>query len=193
MIIGICGKKRHGKNTVANIIKQNYGSYTIAFADPIKRACMDWWQLSYEQMYGDDLKEVVDERWGKSPRQFMQLLGAEVARNIHPETWAKLCLQNIKDADAGRMPWVHDEDARSFLPAPTDVKIWCISDVRYPNEAALIRQHGGKILKVVRPSIVNDDTHSSEIHIDDIEGDVTILNDTYAQLEQDVLAWMQTL
>lgn len=191
MIIGICGKKRHGKNTVARIIQQYYGSYTIAYADPLKKVCMDLWGLSYNQLFGDELKEVVDPRWGKSPRQIMQQLGEQGVRAIHPDTWTRLLIQNIKDAEAGRMPWLHDIEARAFLPAPTDVKLWCVADVRYPNEASTIRQEGGVILKVIRPDIVSDDSHSSETSIDLIDADHTILNQGIEQLEQEVVQWVQ--
>ena len=204
-ILGICGRKRHGKDTVGHFL-QSQGRYTpIAFADPIKRIAMDIYGLSYDQCYGsDEFKEAVDSRWGVTPRHIMQQIGTEVARAIHPETWVRYCLSTIDKASGGEQPLIHWAPARGFVAARTDLLIpeidirgpytvltrWVITDVRFPNEAEHIRAAGGKIIKVVRPSLEGKqgDTHSSETSIDEIEPDHLILNDgTLADLRAKVL------
>lgn len=45
-LIAIVGKKRSGKDTIAEIIKQEYSAYSLAFADVLKDALWDAYNLS---------------------------------------------------------------------------------------------------------------------------------------------------
>jgi hypothetical protein len=188
LIIGIAGRKRHGKNAVGRSLVDRWGFNTIAFADPIKEAAMKWWGFSYEQVFGDDLKEIVDERWGFSPRFAMQYLGTEGVRAIHKDTWARACILTIQAAHAGEKPAIHDEHARAFRSFDkTNAGLWCVTDCRFPNEAQIIRDAGGVVIKVIRPGLAVTDTHASETSIDDIEPDHLIVNDgTLKDLERKV-------
>ena len=51
-----------------------------------------------------------------------------------------------------------------------------ISDCRFPNEAKAIKERGGIVIKVVRDSVISDDTHQSETKIDEIEPDYVFVN-----------------
>lgn len=190
-IVGICGRKRHGKNTVGDILQAEARVTPIAFADPIKKIALEIYGFSYDQVFGDD-KEIPDPRWdGLTPRHVMQQIGTEVARSIHKDTWVRYCLETIRQAAAGGEPRIHWAPSRGFIPAPllfldwkgathiTDLEKWAITDVRFPNEASHIRAAGGKIIKVVRPALEGKqgDTHASETSIDEIEPDILIIND----------------
>lgn len=181
-IIGVCGRKRHGKDTIGGMLMDLQEYTPIAFADPIKRIGMDIYGLSYDQCYGtQEDKETVDPRWGVSPRHILQRIGTEMGRNIHPETWVRYCLKTIEKAANGEEPLVHSPKYRAFIPATPrwcNLNRWVITDCRFPNEAAAIRQVGGEIIKVVRPSLEGKqgDTHASETSIDDIEPDHLIIN-----------------
>jgi len=39
LVIGLCGRKRVGKDTVAEYLKKQFGFTQYAFADPLKEAC----------------------------------------------------------------------------------------------------------------------------------------------------------
>lgn len=206
-LIGICGRKRHGKDTAGRILQEELGFQLTAFADAVKRVAMDVYGLSWDQCYGDGPeKEAIDPRWGLSPRVIMQRIGTEIGRNIHQDTWVRHTLDNIKDAQEGR-PYVVRDDARrafrrmedtvlaswfgriacvlygwlalmGFRAKPAHRAGWIITDVRFPNEAEAIRAAGGIVFKVVRPSLgVSDDEHPSETSVDLIEADHTIIND----------------
>ena len=57
-------------------------------------------------------------------------------------------------------------------------------DVRFPNEAAMIRDLGGELWRIERPGITYDGDHSSEGGLEDITPDQVIVNDgTIAQLK----------
>lgn len=62
MVIGLCGKKRVGKNTVADMIQSNlqfkdYKQYAIA--GPLKRLVADWLNLSEEYIEGDRKEDEI--------------------------------------------------------------------------------------------------------------------------------------
>jgi hypothetical protein len=123
MIIGINGKARSGKDTVADFLVPNH-MVKVSFADPLKRVCMDLYSFSIEQLWGD-LKEKPDPRYprehgrfvlvehdggvvGKcaccgtqngndpcylTPRFAMQILGTEFGRVCYPNTWVDYLLR----------------------------------------------------------------------------------------------------
>jgi hypothetical protein len=180
-IIGICGRKRHGKDSVGRILRDINGFQLTAFADPVKRVAMDVYGLSWEQCYGDGPeKERIDPNWDLSPRVIMQRIGTEVGRSIHPDTWIKHTLNNIRSAADGAGFVERDDIGRRFnrIPPPVASTLWVVTDVRFPNEADAIRAIGGCVVKVVRPSLgVSTDEHPSETSVDLIEADVNIIND----------------
>lgn len=180
-LIGICGRKRHGKDSVGRILRENYGFRITAFADPVKRVAMDVYGLSWEQCYGDGPeKEAVEPRWGLSPRVIMQRIGTEVGRSIHPDTWIRHTLDNILSAADGEGFVERDDVGRRFSRVPPAVAstLWAVTDVRFPNEADAIRAAGGTVLKVVRPSLgVPTDEHPSETSVDLVVADHTVVND----------------
>ncbi len=190
MIIGICGRKRHGKDSVGRILRDHHGFNLTAFADAVKRVAMDVYGLSWEQCYGDGSeKEDVDPRWGLSPRVIMQRIGTEVGRGIHENTWVQHTLENIALAETypALVPYrIRDDVARKFKiveqGGPDDLgharSKWAVTDVRFPNEAQAIRAAGGLVIKVVRPSLgVPTDEHPSETSVDLVYADITIVND----------------
>jgi hypothetical protein len=87
-VIGLCGLAGAGKTTAARFMEEEWAFERISFAGPLKAMCMA--VLSLSQSHGP-LKEVPDESLcGKSPRQFMQLLGTEFGRElIGPDFWVR--------------------------------------------------------------------------------------------------------
>lgn len=178
LIIGISGKKRHGKDEIATALAA-HGVNRIAFADELKRFVMEIWDLSFEQLYGTDaFKESIDERWGLSPRTIMQQFGTQTGRKIHDQTWVRRAMDNIQRAHRGEAVLLPDFHLRKFrLTHISDPTRWSIPDCRFPGEATSIRAKGGVVIKVVRPSVVSDDTHESETEVDKVEEDYLIVND----------------
>jgi hypothetical protein len=156
-----------------------HGVHRVAFADELKRYAMELWDLSFEQMYGgDDVREVVDPRWGVSPRFIMQQFGTEVGRSVHKDTWVRKTLRLIDRAYHGASVTLPDFKLREFRSVVVeDPTRWSIPDARFPDEANAIRAAGGVVIKVVRPSIVSVDTHASETSVDDVVPDHLIVND----------------
>ena len=101
-LIGICGRKRHGKDTLGDYLVDNYGYTKIGFADALKEACRCIFGFNDDQLYGD-LKEVDDEFWGASPRKVLQYIGtdlfrlkiAEILPQVNDEIWIKVVENKI--------------------------------------------------------------------------------------------------
>jgi adenylate kinase family enzyme len=157
MILGLIGNKQVGKTTFADYLVKEYGFKTIAFADPIKEGAKIMFDLSEEQVNGD-LKEVVDKRWGLTPRKILQTLGTDCCRNTFgKDIWIKRLqfeLQKMKDINV------------------------IVSDIRFPNEAKAVKEMGGHLIKIIKSDLhKNKDSHISEQLIDKIKGDTEIRND----------------
>jgi hypothetical protein len=138
-LIGLTGKARSGKDTVAGFLP----GQKLAFAAPLKRGLQIMLQLNDEHVNGD-LKEVTLDWLGKSPRQLLQTLGTDWGRNlVHPDLWLLVAKQKIE----------------KYLSMGLDV---VITDVRFDNEADLIRSLGGQVWHIVRPDAQAVNAHASE-------------------------------
>lgn len=176
-LISVCAKKRAGKDTIADFLIKNHGFQRYAFADPIKKGAMEMFGFTAEQMWGStEEKETIDPRWNISPRRMLQLMGTDLFQfDIH---------NHLKDEEfnVGRDVWVKrfvywfEDEKKKAIIENKDFKV-VISDVRFPHEAKYIRELGGEVWKVIRPSIISNDTHSSEMEMEEIFPDVTLMND----------------
>ena len=186
LIVGFTGRAKSGKSTAANALGTwLYHNYCIpvnvkAFADPI-REIGNIFGFTDHQMSFQDLKEKVDERWGISPRKFMQLVGSEMFRtHICPDAWVKHMFE------IGIPEWVNNVKERSeynFDRVCADKSVYAcmIGDVRFKNEAEAIQERGGIIVRINRPgvdSISNGvQNHVSEKEFDLIHADIVVTND----------------
>lgn len=155
-IIGITGRKGHGKDTIANHLCQKYGYTRVAFADPLKDACGVLFGLDHEQLHGAH-KEKPDPEWfGLTPRKILQFVGTnlfrthmtELSQEFKDEFWVLCAKRKIK----GML--MKDESL-----------LIVISDVRFYNECKMIEELGGINIRVVRDDAQPVDMHESEREI----------------------------
>lgn len=172
-IIALVGKKRTGKDTVAQYIVEKYGYTNAKFADPLKRAVKEFFNFTDRQIEID--KETVDPRWGITPRHAMQFIGCEVV-----QTQFQKILPEI-----GRMFFV-----KSLLSRYQKEAI-VISDMRFVREYDVIRALPDTlIIKIERPSVDDGDVHISETEVDDIHPEYVIKN---TGTVEDLLEHVQTI
>jgi hypothetical protein len=126
MIIGIHGRARSGKDTVANYLVAAHGFVRIAFADPLKAFCREVFGFTEAQLNGDE-RERPNEH-GVVPREALQKLGTEWGRALDPDVWVRIGMRRAKLV--GRRV--------------------VITDVRFPNECVAIRQADGVLWSVYR-------------------------------------------
>lgn len=197
MIIGLTGRKRSGKSTAARYLVENHGFTELSFAARLKKMAVDVNPLVH---YIDTLSLTETDREllanGVDPgpvrlldalgvlgeerakdllpevRRFYQRLGTEgVRNNLGPDTWVEFAeLEIIR---------VIRENEQVDQVAESNI---VFADVRFENEAALIRDWGGVVIEVYRPSQgVPEPEHSSEagVRADHLavnpEGDKSVL------------------
>ena len=73
-IIGITGAAGSGKSTIADILVKNHGYVCVSLADPIKRACKEFFGFTDQQLWGaSEFRNAPDKRlprrhtWPGSP------------------------------------------------------------------------------------------------------------------------------
>lgn len=161
-LIGIVGKIKTGKTTVASVLSREFEFDILSFAEKLKEITSKIWDIPLEDFYNHETKIRTDPRWGKSPRWLMQNFGTEVIRHIHPMTWVYHVEREVQK--------------RLETPGYGGLKI-CVEDVRFLNEAQFVKRYGGEIWKIVRENGENIyGSHASESEQDLIVADETILN-----------------
>lgn len=190
MIIGVVGKKRSGKDTIGDYLVKKYGFIRMGLADPIKEACKHIFLMEDDQLWGGK-KEVIDERYGVTPREILQVMGTELFQyDIYNH------LPKLMEKVPPRTLWINRfvlmyKATKEKINNEPDV---VISDVRFKHEAKRIYKMGGKLIKVVRPGLKNDDTHASEQELDKIHNVFIIHNDkTIADLLKKVDRYIKHL
>lgn len=214
MIIGVSGKKQHGKDLIGKIINyyfsdaynlglQSLNDYLtnyeknlayidnkleiIKFATKLKQVVATLIDCNVKDLEDENFKnkglgifrykffnnpkllfssrkdalihynrltkeDIIEEEL--TPRLLLQEIGTDCIRNvIHPNFWV---LSTIKNYNKN--------------------KKWVITDVRFPNEARIIKENNGILIRVYRPNIPNNN-HISETALDNFDFDYVIHND----------------
>jgi len=155
MLLVISGKARSGKDTFAQMLaeelqKKTGQSYVLmAYAHELKLRVQKDFDLSYEQLWGDE-KEVEDRRYPKSdgegfwtPREIMQNYG-QFFRTIDYDFWVKHLFNVIEEKGYENV---------------------IITDGRHVNEIDVVVDRGGYHIRVERK---NKDNVHNELHISEI-------------------------
>lgn len=140
-IIGIAGRATSGKSLAALTLKSS-GWKVRAFADPIKEALAAV-GLTHEQLYGSEKELPSDILGGNTPRFAMQSLGDWGRDNFGKGFYVRILRSRI-------------------MQLPVDTRI-AVEDVRYQNEADMIRAFGGTVVMIRRSGAdASPVEHSSE-------------------------------
>lgn len=209
-VIGITGYKRSGKDTAATYYKDMHGYIQLSFAAKLKEVtnkyvgCVSITEADREhrQIFTTPFRSIIKmaeelgippSRWYEYQERFievfepysvgetdcgvtyntsyrvvLQLLGSEVCRYFQDDIWVvqiKNILENPENKDSN----------------------FVISDVRFDNEARMLRDVGGVILRIHRQGATSDG-HVSEKGVSDklidYEINNTTLEDLYTQLSK---------
>jgi hypothetical protein len=172
IVFGFHGEAGSGKDTAAASVvygkDPSFLAKRFAFADKLKGTVIRDFKLTHEQVYDEFLKNKVDPRYGKTPREILQQVG-DAYRAIDPLVFVKPLDEFIARLDEERT-------ASGDLDRPIIVGI---SDVRFPNEAIYVKGvYNGTITKIIRPCLKKQSfsSHISEQAIPDIYIDEVIVN-----------------
>ena len=166
-IIGICGYARSGKDTAAKGLIED-GWRRVAFADGLKSDVMS---ALVESAKRANLPKTMWPQWRiledpELKEKFRPLLVeyGRAMRALNPDYWIR------------RLAHCFVKGSGKFV----------ITDVRYANEAAWIREHGGAVIRVVRPMALAANSEE-ENSIAAFSPDTVICNaGTPAQLQEEV-------
>lgn len=160
ILIGIAGPAQSGKSTLSGEFRrlvefrgQKYAEKP--FAGPLKR------MLASIGVNVSDLSKNVPVPFldGRiTPRFMMQTLGTEWGRSLMPDLWMRV--------------WKHELDDSAHTV--------CVPDVRFDNEAELIRKLGGIVIHIQRKptaDMLAVPAHASEAGIKKEKGDIIFRND----------------
>lgn len=140
LLIGLAGYAGAGKDTAARVLRRNHGFRRFAFADALKDTVY--------RTNGDVRKVVFEFGWEKAKRDYPfvreELVRVGVSKR---ETEGPYC-------------WVN-----RVAGAMNDIKFdaVCITDVRFPNEAAWIRENGGIVVRVERLNVGPANEHEEPL------------------------------
>ena len=160
ILIGIAGPAQSGKSTLAGEFRrlvefrgQKYAERP--FAGALKR------MLASIGVDTSDLSKNVPVAFldGRiTPRVMMQTLGTEWGRSLLPDLWLRV--------------WQHELDDGAHVVT--------VPDIRFDNEAELIRSLGGTIIHIQRKptaDMLSVPAHASEAGIKRAMGDIIFRND----------------
>lgn len=150
MIIGLAGWAGAGKDSVADILVQDFGFVKMAFADPLREMALAIDPPMTTDADGDLVRysEVLDEVGYNQAkfdypevRRFLQRLGTDAVRTVlGNDVWVDLGMQR-----AAEFPRV------------------VFADMRFQNEAgAVASAHESATVRVMRPGVKAANDHISE-------------------------------
>lgn len=140
------------------------------FADKLKDICCMLFGCTREQLEDESFKNsYLPLQWNTMPdhrrytyREALQYIGTDLFRKqFHNDTWLNATFANYKKQHTN----CKLEGRRESLGK--DYPWWIISDVRFPNEADAVLNRGGILIRINRPNIKSDDTHTSETALND--------------------------
>lgn len=182
-VIGLLGHAGAGKDTVGGLIAERFRIARVAFADALKLEIAHAWgvdRVLLDSPYAKEAKTpalalhrckvqaFVAYAWelglpglqdGLTPRTVMQRWG-DFRRACDPDYFVTRALEIVRTVTDGEQ---------------MDAVI--LTDVRFVNEAALVRGLGGQLWRVVRPGATAPNGHRSEFELAELQVDATIVND----------------
>jgi hypothetical protein len=190
-LLGFTGRAGHGKSAAADIILQNHVNVLkFSFAQPLKKMFFELIRetlprnpSSHPNRPSDYIRnrELKEEPMaflgGFTPRQIMQTLGTEWGREaLHKDFWVGIA--------AARVERTLGHSYRRSKRITINI---IFDDVRFENEAQMIRAFGGEVVHVIRPDAPNvpHSDHASEKL--DFEPDRVIYNEGTLQDLRDIV------
>lgn len=187
--VAISGQARTGKNTLAQMIVENIIPISVssefvndhkivAVADPIKNIVM--------QMIPNADPQCL---WGESELRSKLVPGDFRDLNEQPLTYRKMLMDigtlgRKYNTDIWLNALVQDADKNKSL------KVYVVSDVRFPNEINYLKNHGFCMVRLKRPGVpqIDDISETAQLEIPDTFFDHVIenngsLNDLARQAE----------
>lgn len=188
VLLGITGLANAGKDTLAQLLATHCGARTMAFSDGIYAEVAEAFDCTITDLALRNTKEqpqpwlalvhcrdvafvqrmqdhcaaqghALDLMAPRSPRTILEWWGTEYRRHQNPAYWVNTVRQRIQRLRSVgcKMPIV-------------------ISDVRKPDEAAMLRELGGHLWRITRPGSEVQTAHATSTTGQEFAPDLTLIN-----------------
>ncbi|TGE07602.1 hypothetical protein [Hymenobacter fodinae] len=172
-LIGFSGRRGSGKDTIARLIQQLQPErrwHIRSVGEPIKAVCAALAGEGTAPYFSQQGKKEVLPAFGRTRGEMLQQVGLAL-RHWEPDIWVQ-----------------------AFFSQLPPEQFTLIPDVRFPNEADLIRSRGGLMFRVEgdplhqRGDGTRDDEHLSETALDQYSHFTAIMHNkgSFKDLEQQV-------
>lgn len=160
-LIGISGKRRSGKSTLGDVLKQQFGYVPLSLAAPLKSMVREHFGLTEDQTDGVFKEQptqyeresgvagfhpIVARYW--TPRQIMIDMG-RFYRSVDPQYWIRRLVKQVEATPQAQ------------------TKTYVITDIRFRNEADWLRKHNGFLVRLEREEVFTgvpiDDPSENEL------------------------------
>lgn len=162
LLIGATGKARAGKDTFGKFLFDTYGFGMYAMATPLKMMLETGLGLKRENFQTTAEKEEIIPWLGVSYRHCAQTLGTDWMRKlVADDGWIRIAKLN--------MGFAREKELRGLV----------ITDIRFENEAAMIREQGGVVVHILsnRETLTGAvASHASESGVAKGPGDQLLFN-----------------
>lgn len=173
-LIGIYGHAGVGKDTVSAHLHFTYKNvYGESFAGPLKAACSEAFGIDLEDFTDPDVKNVINDYWGVSPRMIAQFVGTELFRNnvgkLLDTKYMIIPGENFWITRLGGRLIGALNEYKNNPYTPGDCVV--ISDVRFQNEYDWIIANDGIVIHLTRPGFIGNVgiiNHASESGISNL-------------------------
>jgi len=175
--IAFSGKKQVGKDTatamLVDVLKDRGISVSVtAFAESLKRMCIEILGLKYEGVYGSNEQKnaLTNILWDNFPETVRMKYATE--RDPTMGDWFPRCgpmssreVLQVMGSDIFRMMIDNDVWARAPFNKQWDTDVVILTDCRFPNEKAIVEEKDGVVIRLERNTGLHDD-HISETALD---------------------------
>lgn len=206
VVIGIGGKARHGKDSIANVLISKFGYTRVSVADPLKSTLSQAFEIPLGYFYENDLKDKPFDKPFVLTSQNLVMLESLLQEitdkntdslydHIGKELLSPRVMMQYVGSDVCRKidSNIWTNSFKRFIEnLPEDAQVVC-ADVRYPEERRIVKELGGWLFWVNRPNFeTNVAEHESEKSYGDPDSyDVIFNNDKdLSKLESNVFSYV---
>lgn len=146
LLIGLHGKPRVGKDTLANHLIAQHKLLRFGPSVPVKDTTAAMFDIPREYLDDDKMKDEMDPFWGMTYRQMAQKVGKESSRDVFgDDIWLRHVEKKLKEIETNPYSL---KDLNIHQPKRYNGII--LADIRYANEIEWVKKHGGDVIFVLR-------------------------------------------
>ena len=173
VLIGVHGKPRSGKDTLATHLVEKYKLLRYGPSMPVKVATAAMFDIPIEYLYDDKMKDAFDAFWQMSYREMAQKVGKESIRDIFVEDFWMRHTEKM---------WIEVQKGLPIIDilaeAHNTYNGMILADIRYANEVTWVKDRGGIVIFVTRENrgYVANEQHAAEKGLDLALADIIVPN-----------------